>query len=165
MAKDIINHELGSVLKWALEGLQRLMENNGQFTKPASTEALKKEVKVSGSSVLQWLGDHEVISTNSHDTLKIDVYSEYCEWADENGIDTVSGVSFWKQMKFNLSFKWSDKQKRDGGRKVKRFVNFKVEQAKVSDEPVVKRTLFISAKPCNDEQVVGDALAANEFPF
>jgi len=162
LAKEIINRELGSVLKWALDGLIRLMKNNGQFTKPACTEALKDEVKISGNSVLQWLNDHDAASTSTHVTLKTDVYHEYYDWADENGLAIVSATSFWKQMKYKLPFNWSDKQKRDGCRKVKRFVNFKINPAEVANDPVVR--LFNSV-PKNDEEVVDDPFAANEFPF
>jgi len=164
LARRIIGKEIGAVLKWAIDGLLRLMANNGQFTEPASTEQAKSDIKLAGNSVLKWLDDHAPVKTDSHDTLKLDVYNEYYDWASENGLIPVGAVRFWTQLKNDLPFKWDDKQKRNFDRKVKRFVNFRINQMELAEDPV-KLSIVSPIHSSNDEVLYDDAQLANDCPF
>jgi len=164
LARKIIDNELGVVLKWAVDGLLRLMANNGQFTKPACTEQAKQDIKLDGNSVLKWLDDHVAVKTDDHTMLKQDVYNEYYDWATENGLIPVGAVRFWTQLKNDLPFKWSDKQKRSYDRKVKRFVNFRINQPELAED-ATKLTIVSPIHPSNDEVLVDEARLANDCPF
>jgi len=107
LAEDIIASELDYVLRWAIEGLLRLLKNNGRFNVPATVEKEKRQAQLDTNSVLNWIEDSDVYNTNEHPLLKKEVYSDYRTWAQENGLKGVGSPEFWKRVKQVLPYQES----------------------------------------------------------
>ena len=147
LAKQIIEQELGSVLQWAVKGLCRLLQSNGQFTAPLSLDREKKAVRQEANSVLGWMADNAITEAiGSHPLSKSEVYTRYKNWADSYDITPVSGNTFWKRLKNEVHFDISDKQKRTN-KQTTRYVNLhiKVNWNEASNDDVMPDydTIFI----------------------
>lgn len=94
----IIETELSGVFNWILDGLNRLLEQ-GRFS---DCEAIKKAVeqyKEESNSVQMFLIDNDYKSSpNSHETIK-DLYREYREYCNEDGIHAFKKGNFTKQLR------------------------------------------------------------------
>jgi len=136
LGQEIIDTELDFVLSWALEGLTRLLKNNGRFTMPSSVQQEIRKHRVELNTVLGWLEDEPVAQTAGHNMLKSDVYDQYLDWIDENHQKAKSPVVFWKQMRTQLKFNFSEKQKtvKSSGGKKKRFVDIGFKHAIAANE-------------------------------
>lgn len=100
LARHIIEHELGGVLNWALEGAVRLLAR-GCFepTKPAAMCKALEVAKTESNTVKNWWEDAELTTKNTTDTLKMDVYRAYANWCKANGHSSVVPMpKFWKRL-------------------------------------------------------------------
>jgi putative DNA primase/helicase len=99
LARHIIEHELGGVLNWALEGAVRLLAR-GCFD-PIAPRAMRQALesaKTESNTVLEWWEDIELKVKTTTDTLKMDVYRSYSNWCKSNGLTSVPMPKFWKRL-------------------------------------------------------------------
>jgi len=99
LAGNIIEHELGGVLNWALEGAVRLLAR-GRFD-PVVPQAMRDAVncaKTESNTVKSWWEDAELTVKTTADTLKMDVYKSYSGWCKANGLSSVPMPKFWKRL-------------------------------------------------------------------
>lgn len=117
LARRIIEHELGGVLNWAVEGVTRLLAR-GRFDpiKPkAMTQALDV-AKTESNTVLEWWQDTEQAIKTTADTLKMDVYRCYAGWCKAYGLTTVPMPKFWKRLTSVVSGIIESRMSTTGGR-------------------------------------------------
>lgn len=100
LAQHIITHELGGVLKWAIEGVLRLLAR-GRFD-PVLPQAMSDALttaKTESNTVLNWWQDTEQATKGILDTLKMDVYRNYVSWCKAQGQTSVVPMpKFWKRL-------------------------------------------------------------------
>ncbi len=117
--EKIIKNELGLVLKWALEGLIRLL-NRGHFVDPKAIRDNIRQARVQSSSVLQHIEDEgALVHTPGQFTPKSQIYSAYRNWCWANGKNPEASDGFWKQVKHEckrLGIEVIDKQVRMNGK-------------------------------------------------
>jgi putative DNA primase/helicase len=127
LSQKIIEHELDYILKWAVDGLLRLMANNGTFSASESIEQEMVTVRKQADSVLGWMDDYNFIeSKNSYPTLKSSVYASYCDWTEKYGLRTIGNTAFWIRFRRSVGFEINQGQKRING-KPEWHVNFDIE--------------------------------------
>jgi len=96
--QKIIDAELGIVLKWAIDGLLRLLDR-GYFAQTESSERTKRAARISSSSVLQYIEDiGQLQHTPGVFTTKDDIYQPYVNWCLKNRKQPSSSESFWTQI-------------------------------------------------------------------
>jgi phage/plasmid-associated DNA primase len=88
------------VLNWALEGLFRLIENNGRFTRSLLIEKAVAQFKRDSSSVALWFEEEgqELLSQAEKHLFK-DVYNAYKMYCIEAGLKAISRQAFSHEMK------------------------------------------------------------------
>lgn len=96
VAEKIIENEIQSIVKWAVDGYRRFKSNNEKFTHFSSSE----------ESIMEWRRDIEPLRVWVQDCIEIDPpagvhrtsvtehYSAYRKWAIENGFSPVSSTKF-----------------------------------------------------------------------
>jgi putative DNA primase/helicase len=100
LAERIIKTELPGVLNWALEGLFRLIENNGRFTRSLLAEKALAQFKRDSSSVLLWLEEEgQELLANAGKMLFKDVYNAYKMYCIEAGLRALSSRKFSAELK------------------------------------------------------------------
>lgn len=117
LARHIIDHELGGVLNWALEGATRLL-SRGRFD-PVRPKAMAKALDVAkqeSNTVLDWWQDTEQVIKSSVDTLKMDVYRCYASWCKANGLASVPMPKFWKRLTTEVTGVIESRMTTTGGR-------------------------------------------------
>ena len=99
LAKRIIAGELAGVLRWALEGLTRLLAR-GRFSEdiPTSMRLAAQSARTETNSVHAWSIDCSIGLTTIIETPKSDVYSHYACWCRSNGMVPVASPKFWKRL-------------------------------------------------------------------
>ena len=81
-----LKKELPGILLWALDGLQRLDENNGVFTIPDTQADLLETVEEVAAPVQTFLTDNYDITHDDADIIsRTEVYRDYKDWCSENG--------------------------------------------------------------------------------
>lgn len=76
--------ELSGLFNWALEGLERLLENN-RFSYDKSTEEIREQYKTLSDPVFAFV--QKYITTQSTGFLtKNEVYTKYCEWCKKHDL-------------------------------------------------------------------------------
>lgn len=101
LAQTIIAKELDIVLRWAMEGLLRLL-NRGHF--PHLPSAVLDELRagrIGSDSTLAWSEDREVqVSENRTEWghTKEEIYNDYKLWCKENGVGAVASNHFWQRL-------------------------------------------------------------------
>jgi putative DNA primase/helicase len=89
LPKKIIDKELSGIFNWALEGLNRL-QNNQQFTNSEIVERQLKIYQESADNVKQFLKDESLIkSARKYIKLK-DLYLQYQEYCRDSGYKPLS---------------------------------------------------------------------------
>jgi len=127
LSNKIVAQEIDYVLKWAVDGLLRLMANNGTFSTSKSVDKEIQTVRKEADSVLGWMDDYTFTEKqNSYPTRKSNVYTSYCEWAEEHGLRVLGQTAFWKRLKSVLGFEMDSGQKRINGKPIW-HVNFDIE--------------------------------------
>ena len=126
--------ELPGVLRWALEGLRRLRENNFEFSQCDAVDKMKKEFSTTVSSTLRFFDEYYEKDIDGFTPFK-QIYDEYKVWCSENGRKSVSSDKLGKEINSNFRLKsiqkWHNGQN-VRGRAVKRKVDapFDIMQAK-----------------------------------
>jgi putative DNA primase/helicase len=77
--KKKLRHELPGILNKALDGIACILQR-GQFTKSASCEAAKKELKLDNDQVEQFIQDRCTLEPDAKVTSS-EINHEYEEWA------------------------------------------------------------------------------------
>lgn len=100
LAQDIIREELAGVLRWALDGLMRLLRR-GAFDPvlPAAMASMLQDAKADTNSVVAWIDDRGVEFQLVCDTPKGAVFEDYRRWCASNAMREVSMVQFWKRLR------------------------------------------------------------------
>lgn len=94
----IIENELSGVFNWALEGLNRLLEQKG-FSKCSAAEEAVAEYKKQSDSVKMFIDENDyVVSPNDYTLIKV-LYKYYRQYCSEDGFKPVSKVNFNKRLK------------------------------------------------------------------
>jgi putative DNA primase/helicase len=82
--KGVLGRELPGILRWALEGADRLWANGGKFTLGANTLEDMEEVEREGSKVKAFAMDRLEFGEDEM-SVKDDVYRAWEVWCEENG--------------------------------------------------------------------------------
>lgn len=115
LAAHIISHELGGVLHWALDGLQRLLLR-GHFdpTMPKLMADLLQEVKAETNSVHAWMVDCGIEIGHHCETSKDAVFAHFRRWCERNALGVVGSVQFWKRLRELLRSLEDGRSRRNG---------------------------------------------------
>lgn len=89
--------EMPGVLRWAVEGLQRLMER-GKFDPPASVLESNDEYRRQIDSVAGWLSEVEQYSTGTPTEGKF-LYSYYESYCEQTGVHPVAQRKFYRRLR------------------------------------------------------------------
>jgi len=100
---DTLRGELSGILNWALEGLERLRNNDYKFTDSKSSRMLLKKYKLDINPIMEFI--HERIDYKGVDskirTENMRVYREFQQWARRTGHKLTAEMStrrFWNEM-------------------------------------------------------------------
>ena len=110
LAQKIIKNELPGVLNWALEGLKRLMTNNWKFSNTKTTEETRLDYIRKSDPVRAFFEDAVVVDPNGA-VAKAELYHAYTQYCNENKLERVGDVAFFKGLEklgvdiHNVSFK------------------------------------------------------------
>lgn len=79
--------EIDGIFLWALDGLNRLIDNNYTFTSSAIVEMAKESYKQMNDTIYKFLASKYIITKNNKDRIKkTDFENEYLTWVNtENG--------------------------------------------------------------------------------
>ena len=91
-----LERELPGILNWALEGLRRLRAN-GRFTCSTQAAAAVDEFRHESNPVLQWR-EERTITTATIETAAADLYTDYSEWAKDNGREALNSTNFGREL-------------------------------------------------------------------
>jgi len=87
LAKKIIKKELTGILNWALEGLQRLMAHEWEFTLSERTSISLQEAQEDGNSFIPFLEDDGVVRFGEDEQItSSDLYKAYERWCEDNAM-------------------------------------------------------------------------------
>lgn len=98
--KDKVSEELSGVLNWAIEGAERLINNDYRFTECEAIEKVTKAYKEEQNPVESFLKD-VLIYEEGHSETKKDVLDAYKLWIEGQNISsrgTESPQRFWKAL-------------------------------------------------------------------
>lgn len=99
-----IQPELPGILRWAIEGLRRLRENNFEFSQCDAVDHMKKEFTKGVSSTIRFFDEYYVKDSDEFTPFK-QMYDEYKEWCRENNRKPVSSDKFGKELTSNYKLK------------------------------------------------------------
>lgn len=92
--------EMNQVLNWVLEGALRLVKQRGFSELPARMVALAKENDLMTDTVISYMADRSMESSNDVRTCKKAIYADYVQFAKvESGRGAVSVEEFWRRVK------------------------------------------------------------------
>jgi len=92
----IINNELSGILNWALEGLERLIEQQ-DFTQVDEVNEMLKQFKLESDSVAMFIDEGYSKSTKGH-YLVSDLYKNYREYCTSSGFVALNQKNFRKRL-------------------------------------------------------------------
>jgi putative DNA primase/helicase len=88
--------ELPAIVKWALDGLKRLVGNNFEFTETPKSERSMSEFRAANSSVAQYIEDSWVSDPGIFTPFSF-LYNAYSEWCSVNHRKPVSSIRFGRE--------------------------------------------------------------------
>lgn len=94
-----LKSELAGILNWALEGLERLRNNDFKFSKCSNMDELLKIYREEQNPILQFIDECVNINPTSR-TLNSNVLAFFHNWAKVNGymnFATISANKFWSE--------------------------------------------------------------------
>jgi len=96
--------ELSGILRFALDGLARVMARGGRVEIPAKVAALVAEHRAAGDVLGRWLADCVELlpSTDAGRELQPHVYANFREWARDNGHEVASSKTFMADLRKRL---------------------------------------------------------------
>jgi putative DNA primase/helicase len=123
LAEKIIANEMLYVLKWALIGLQRLLERgeNGDFILPEHIKLDTEAEKVNSNNVAAFVDDLYLSYSENPEVRKEFVYEKYVSYCESRSMLPFGDVQFWKRIT-QRSPEMQVIQKREADGK-KRYVN------------------------------------------
>jgi putative DNA primase/helicase len=93
--REKLEAELPAILNWALDGLDRLNNNDGHFTVPKSTLGLIDEMHAASAPITEFFGDKEVFRFNSRGFVsRATAFHMWSEWCGMNKLSSGSMNSF-----------------------------------------------------------------------
>lgn len=98
LAKKIISKELGGILNWAIEGAQRLIGQNWEFTISESTTAMMEQAIEDANSFLAFINSpNTVLFAQGATVTSSDLYTTYERWCEDNALKPLAmrTVSNW----------------------------------------------------------------------
>ena len=93
--------ELGGILKWAIEGGKRLIENNYIFSETKQAEESMEEFKEEMSSAVKYFNETFVFDKENY-IMNDDLYKDYKIWSEKNGRKALNATNFKKELKNNV---------------------------------------------------------------
>lgn len=91
--------ELGGILRWALEGAKRLIENHYQFSIPMCVKKMAEEFQQEQSSALTFVNEnYEINGDHENFVVKAQLYEEYCHWCEDTGRHRKTDSNFFKDL-------------------------------------------------------------------
>lgn len=98
LAKTIIAEELPGIFNWVLEGLQRLLSQNG-FTKSETVENFLKNYQLQSDSVQQFIEEEGYRKCPDNGILLCELYPEYRLFCSDNGNQPLAKKKFNERLK------------------------------------------------------------------
>ena len=102
--------EKENIFLWMFEGLQRLTENEFEFTRSEKLKQNLAEVKEDNCNIIGFFKDEQFIEFDRNaESSTVRLYKNYCDWCEINGLielkrDTFSGWLKQNQSKYNLTY-------------------------------------------------------------
>lgn len=93
---DRILPELGGIVQWALEGYRRL-EARGDFTRPASDEADRAELRANSAPIMEFIDDACIV-TDDPGEGRVEVWTAYQAWCNVTGAAPMEKAQFGSAM-------------------------------------------------------------------
>lgn len=97
LAKEIINTELSGVFNWVLDGLKRLLKQNG-FSPCAAVQKMLETYRRESDSVAMFLDDEGYKASNGNQILLKDLYQEYKTFCQNDGYKPLGKRNFKKRL-------------------------------------------------------------------
>lgn len=91
-----LQSEVNGIIQWAIEGLERLMDNNYQFTKSDTTQKLLDDYRKQSNNVIWFVEEYCELSIGLSE-YSSNLYQKYKRTCLENNMQPIS------QTKFNRS--------------------------------------------------------------
>lgn len=99
LAKEIIKTELSGVFNWILDGLKRLLEQNG-FSSCRAADKILETFRRESDSVAMFLDDEEYSQSQNYSVVKT-VYQNYRTYCFDNGYKPLGRNNFSKRLEVN----------------------------------------------------------------
>ena len=124
--------EAEGIFLWALEGLQRLIANDFQFTlSQAALDNLDAAVS-DGNNIIDFLSSEGYIRFKAnYDVSSRNLYAVYKQWCDDNALNSLSQKSFCSFLKQNenrYNIEYTNKVNIGGGRFARGFIGIELLQ-------------------------------------
>lgn len=116
---------LSHLLNIAIEGAQRLIDNNG-FTESAKVQEALEDYITNNSTTLSWVADCELTTREVLEKSTDRLYGEFTDWCTNSGITprNITGKkAFFKELVNTFGLEEKPKQKGDG----KRYFNLAID--------------------------------------
>ena len=98
LATKIIEKELSGVFNWAMDGLNRLLEN-GKLTECDSANECLKRFRVESDNIKLFLNDNNFVPSVTSTMYLKDIYSSYKEYCKDNTYKACSNKVFSSRMR------------------------------------------------------------------
>ena len=98
--------ELSGFLNWALEGLQRLKQNNWKFSNSKSVAQVREEYIRKSSPIQAFLMDCGTVNTDGREPKKL-VFQAFCDYCRAHKLPVVTSDTFWKRLPEFIKFETS----------------------------------------------------------
>ena len=99
--EDKLIRELPGIFNWALEGLQRLLEQK-HFTKTKNHDKLINEFRAANNPLYSFVEDERNLiagSDEGHEIQKSFVFNSYALWADRNKVQVLPANRFYSNIR------------------------------------------------------------------
>lgn len=118
LADNIIRTEMPGVLNWALEGLLRL-QRRGAFdpTLPLAMQNILSDAKRETNSVQAWFEENDILTSESLQSTKDEIYEHYRDWCSRNGMASMASPRFWQTIRGIVPLE--EGRRREGGQQVR----------------------------------------------
>ena len=113
--KEKLIQELDGIFFWALEGLNRLRQNDWNFSESSTTRKRIEEYRKHIDPVLTFVDECCEIRHDAN-AKKQDIYLAYQQWAGKSGIRKQASAAFFKNLYRNYPEIQETRPRTDGGR-------------------------------------------------
>ena len=97
LENHIINQEFPAIIRWAIDGLRRLKQNNFFVTETEATKMASRSYEAASSSVIGFI--EEKLRPAIEPTLvSQNIYTVYVQWCKDNGQKPKSSIRFGSDM-------------------------------------------------------------------